>query len=139
MSKCSSLVPFKIMNRAEFQSGNNLYNFITHSWFCYQLVRPSGKRVSKAFKKYAEHVILLYLQNSLAESSSISLNTSALPNLHANVKGVNPALFTIPLLAGSLGCLNAYPNMSLNRKIIHKIICTFKSEKYQFIADHHHM
>lgn len=49
------------------------------NFILYVLVLPSGRSVSKAFSAYAEHVMLLYLQNSFADSSNISLNTSARP------------------------------------------------------------
>jgi len=80
------------------------YLYITISkMFLNLLVRPSGNKVSSAFSGYAEQVMLLYRQNSLALSSNISRNTSALPSLQASVSGVRPATFTIPLLAGSFG------------------------------------
>lgn len=71
------------------------------------LVLPSGSSVSSALSGYAEQVILLYLQNSRQDSSSISRKTSARPNWHASVSGVSPALFTIPLRAGNFGCRKA--------------------------------
>lgn len=119
------------------------------------LVRPSGSRVSNAFNGYPEQVMLLYRQNSLAESSNISRKTSARPSLQANVNGVRPASFTMPFLAGSFGCRNAYPNMSWIHKtprkhfpeqrswkniripIIFRQICL--CETYQFIANDDHM
>lgn len=67
------------------------------------LVLPSGSKVSSALRGYPEQVILEYLQNSRADSSSISLNTEALPSWQAKVNGVNPALFILPLLAGTFG------------------------------------
>lgn len=72
-----------------------------------KLVLPSGSNVSKALKGYAEHVMLLYLQNSRALSSNISRKTLVLANLHDKVNGVSPAAFIIPLLAGTFGCFKA--------------------------------
>lgn len=49
--------------------------------------------------------MLLYRQNSRQLNSNISRNTSLRPSLQASVKGVRPALFTIPFFAGTFGCL----------------------------------
>lgn len=85
-----------------------------------KLVLPSGSNVSNALRGYAEHVILLYLQNSRALSSNISRKTLVLANLHDSVSGVNLAAFIMPLLAGTLGCFKAYPNMLCDEEIIKK-------------------
>lgn len=136
ISKCSSLVPFKIINSAEFQSRIGKQMSLSEVWIemmITQLVLPSGSSVSNAFSGYPEHVMLLYRQNSRADSSNISRNTSALPSLlkkkkkginyfvkinwnwrthHASVSGVNPAALAIPFLAGNFGWRSAYPNIS---------------------------
>lgn len=65
-----------IRNTKEIDKSGNHFN-----WYMYLLVLPSGNKVSKALSVYAEHVILLYLQNSFADNSNISLNTSARPTI----------------------------------------------------------